>query len=83
MDWANEKKRSDTCACVRTQQRARKRCEAACCACCGCCVVRMRVVHVVRARQLPSPGPRAPKVMFIVGEAPVHEGGKGIRLGGP
>ena len=45
-------------------------------------VVRV-VVRAVCARQLPSIGPRAPQVMFTVGEAQVHKGGKGVRFSGP
>ena len=78
-DWANERTSSDTCACACAQQRARKRCEAACCV-----LLRvLRVVRVVRARQLPSAGPRAPQVMFTVGEAHMaqaYEGGRQITL---
>ena len=45
-------------------------------------VVRV-VVRAVCARQLPSIGPRAPQVMFTVGEAQVHKGGEGVRFSGP
>ena len=77
MDWANERKARNLCVRVRTTARARAMRGGV-----------LRVLRVLRvscvwcACPLRSPSPRAPQVMFTVGEAQVHEGGA-VRFSGP